>query len=130
MAEPLVINAEIIQTFLFWAAIVFAAGFIGYFGRYFSKLIIARIHNKEKEPTTEKPVYQAVVKADDSKKYDYKIEKLRMKLKKQKLKSKEKLKGEIEKDFYKELEKKGKQREKERKRMENLLEKKKGKEED
>jgi hypothetical protein len=29
---------------LTWVAVVFAAGFIGYFGRYLGKLIIEKIH--------------------------------------------------------------------------------------
>jgi len=32
---------------LTWVGIVFAAGFIGYFGRYLSMLIIDRIHKKQ-----------------------------------------------------------------------------------
>jgi short subunit dehydrogenase-like uncharacterized protein len=32
---------------LTWVGIVFAAGFIGYFGRYLSTLIIDRIHKKK-----------------------------------------------------------------------------------
>ena len=34
-----------------WVGIVFAAGLIGYFGRYLGQLLIERIHKKEPEPT-------------------------------------------------------------------------------
>ncbi len=35
-----------------WVGIVFAAGFIGYFGRYLSMLIVARIHKKKLDDTS------------------------------------------------------------------------------
>ncbi len=35
-----------------WVGIVFAAGFIGYFGRYLSMLIVARIHKKKPDDTS------------------------------------------------------------------------------
>ena len=47
-----------------WVGLVFAAGFIGYFGRYLSMLILDRIHKKRAAtpeststtpPTTEAP---------------------------------------------------------------------------
>ena len=47
-----------------WIGVVFAAGFIGYFGRYLSMLIIERIHRRKSqqvpsaEPAREMPVGQ------------------------------------------------------------------------
>jgi len=39
-----------------WIGIVFAAGFIGYFGRYLSMLVIARLHKRKAESTvTQEP---------------------------------------------------------------------------
>ena len=35
-----------------WIAVVFAAGFVGYFGRYLSMQLIDKVHNNEKPKTT------------------------------------------------------------------------------
>lgn len=39
-----------------WVAIAFAAGFVGYFGRYLGKIIIARLHKKEGQALPIKPI--------------------------------------------------------------------------
>ena len=71
-----------------WIAVVFAAGFIGYFGKYLSKLIISKLH-KKKEVVIHLPY-------DKESKYKYKLEKEKLKLEKKKLKlEKKKLKKKI-----------------------------------
>lgn len=82
-------EAEMIEQVLFWAAVVFAAGFVGYFGKYLSKIVIRKLHKKEKQPTAEKPVYKTVIRPGQKGKYDYKIEKQRLKLEKKKGKAEE-----------------------------------------
>ena len=70
-----------------WMAVVFVAGFIGYFGKYLSKLIISKLH-KKKEVAIRLPY-------EKESKYKYKLEKERLKLEKKKLKlEKKKLKKE------------------------------------
>lgn len=64
-----------------WAAIVFAAGFIGYFGKYLGKLLIARLHKGKREET---PVPRPTGKGTSE--YDRKIEKKRLKLEKKRAK--------------------------------------------
>lgn len=66
---------------LTWVAVVFAAGFIGYFGRYLGKLIIQKIHKGE---TEEAPMTQSTESRADEE--DYKLEKTRLKLEKKKRK--------------------------------------------
>ncbi|AEA47291.1 hypothetical protein [Archaeoglobus veneficus] len=63
-----------IDDILKWTAAVFAAGFIGYFGKYLSKLIIARLHRRRAEKEF----------AERIGKYEYKLEKERLKLEKKK----------------------------------------------
>lgn len=64
-----------------WAAIVFAAGFIGYFGKYLGKLLMERLHKgKREEPRAPMPLGKG---ASD---YDHKIEKMRLKLEKKRVK--------------------------------------------
>jgi hypothetical protein len=59
---------------LAWVAVVFAAGFIGYFGRYLAKLIIQKTHKgKPEEAHITQP---AESRADEE---DYKLEKKRFK---------------------------------------------------
>jgi hypothetical protein len=60
------LTAKIIK----WAIIVFAAGFVGYFGRYLSMWLIDKMHKKKKHE--KKPMG----------KYEYKLEKKRLKKKK------------------------------------------------
>lgn len=80
------LQPEEIEIVAKWAAVVFTVGFIGYFGRHLSKLIIARLHKKEENEKSENEVK---IKS----KYDYKLEKKKLKLEKKRLKlEKEKLK--------------------------------------
>ncbi len=79
-----------------WVAVVFIAGFIGYFGRYLSKLIIARLHRAEVEEHPGRAVVResgvsereldlekARLNAEGKKaKYRYKLEKKRLKAEK------------------------------------------------
>ncbi len=67
-----------------WIGIVFAAGFIGYFGRYLSMLIIERVHKKKREPSiiteeTNKTTASAGELLDEKK---LKLDKKRLKLEK------------------------------------------------
>jgi hypothetical protein len=64
-----------------WAALVFAAGFIGYFGRYLGKLLIQKFHRSKPEET---PTPQLMGK--EASDYGYKLEKKRLKLEKKKSK--------------------------------------------
>lgn len=66
---------------LTWVAVVFAAGFVGYFGRYLGKLIIQKIY---KQKTEEAPMTQSTQSSADGE--DYKLEKKRLKLEKKKRK--------------------------------------------
>jgi len=64
-----------------WAAVVFAAGFIGYFGKYLGKLLIERLHrNQPEETSTRQPIEKGT--SD----YDRKLEKKRLKLEKKRVK--------------------------------------------
>jgi hypothetical protein len=64
-----------------WVAVVFAAGFIGYFGKYLSKLLIERFHRRKAERiSTPQPIE---AKTNE---YDYKSEKKKLKLEKKKAK--------------------------------------------
>jgi hypothetical protein len=58
-----------------WVAIVFAAGFIGYFGKYLAKVLIGRVH-------TSKVARSSVAQPAEDKqnKSDYKREKKRLKI--------------------------------------------------
>jgi len=42
-----------------WVGIALAAGFIGYFGRYFAMLIIDRMHKQKPQETKQAPPSQA-----------------------------------------------------------------------
>lgn len=64
-----------------WVGIVFAAGFIGYFGRYLSILIIERLRQRKPEPSGTTEVTQETALGQGSK-----AEKDRIKLKKKRLK--------------------------------------------
>ena len=70
-------------TILKWIGLVFAAGFIGYFGKYLSKIIIAKFHKQKKSTDITPPVNDSLSKKE---KLDYKIEKKKLKLEKKKLK--------------------------------------------
>ena len=83
-----------------WVLIVFAAGFIGYFGRYLSMLILERIHKKEKKEIDEEvdrylkekqqPQPTNEASSEAAEKYKYKLEKKRLKAEKKRLKEEEK----------------------------------------
>ena len=64
-----------------WVGIVFAAGIIGYFGRYLSMLIIAKIHKRKSEPpsTNEGTANTLTVKAESTEKDKLKLEKKKVK---------------------------------------------------
>lgn len=79
-------NSTVI-TILKWIGLVFAAGFIGYFGKYLSKIIIAKIHRQKKSTEIALTIDNSSTKKE---KLDYKIEKKRVKLEKKKLKKKNK----------------------------------------
>jgi hypothetical protein len=101
-------DPELIQQILFWIAVIFIAGFIGYFGKYLSKLILGKIHKKGPHgPKTGEPG-----KPVGKNEYDYKIEKEKLKLKKKRMKMEDKRKEAEEKRKEKELERKEKLREK------------------
>ena len=73
-----------------WVGIVFAAGFIGYFGRYLSMLIIERLHKRKgetpeinPEPSTNEATQETLVsKSSQSERDEVKLEKKRLKLEK------------------------------------------------
>ena len=72
-------DPSLLLTAIKWALIVFIAGFIGYFGKYLGKILIARFHRKKELAK------------------DLELEKERIKLEKKKLKlekKKKKLEGE------------------------------------
>ena len=48
-AQPGVQPLEILK----WIGIVFAAGFIGYFGRYLSMMLLKKLHKKKSESSPE-----------------------------------------------------------------------------
>jgi hypothetical protein len=64
-----------------WVAVVFAAGFVGYFGKYLSKLLIERFHRRKADGiSTPQPIEAKTGE------YDHKSEKKRLKLEKKKVK--------------------------------------------
>lgn len=75
-------NQELIIRIITWVLIVFIAGFIGYFGKYLSKIIIAKIHKKPQQAQT------VIHKHESAGKYRYKaeIEKQKAKVEKKRLK--------------------------------------------
>lgn len=85
---------------LFWAGAVFVSGFIAYFGKYLSKLILARIHKTgpegKKDETHAKPpgTKEELEHELDKKrmKLEYRREKRKMKLEKKRLKAEKKAK--------------------------------------
>jgi hypothetical protein len=64
-----------------WAAVVFAAGFIGYFGKYLGKLLIEKLRGDKLEETS---APQPIGKGTND--YDHKLEKKRLKLEKKRVK--------------------------------------------
>ena len=58
-----------------WVALIFVAGFIGYFGKYLAKILIGRLHKSGVERSS------VAQPAEDNKSTsDYKVEKKRLKL--------------------------------------------------
>jgi len=77
-----------------WIVIVFIAGFIGYFGKYMSKIIIAKLHKRKLEKLEREKEEEW-----KNKKYEYKIQKKKIKLEKKKMKlEKKKEKNKKKKD--------------------------------
>jgi hypothetical protein len=74
-----------------WVGIVFAAGFIGYFGRYLGKIIIARLHKRESEGL---PLAQPA--KETTSELNHEIEKDKLKLEKKKMKLEKKKQKELE----------------------------------
>ena len=70
-----------------WVGIVFAAGFIGYFGRYLAMLIIDRVRSRKtpQSPGETPGDGTSTIQADSLEK-DAKLEKKRLKLEKKKAK--------------------------------------------
>ncbi len=101
-------DPELINQILFWAAVVFIAGFIGYFGKYLSKLILGKIHRKGPHGPKKSEPGKPMGKSD----YDYLIEKQKLKLEKKRMKMEEKRKESEEKRKKKEAERREKLREK------------------
>ncbi len=62
-----------------WVGLAFAAGFIGYFGRYLSMLIIERLRKRKLESTPE-PVKEVPAQYDLAQRSLLKLEKKRAKL--------------------------------------------------
>ena len=84
-AQPGVQPLEILK----WIGIVFAAGFIGYFGRYLSMIILGKIHKKKPELSPEaKSKEETSVSTQDKgpEERDLKLEKKRIKLEMKKAK--------------------------------------------
>ena len=75
-----------------WVGIVFAAGVIGYFGRYLGMLIIerARRTKPDSSPPPEVKDVTTVSEADKTEEQKLKLEKKRLKLEKKKAKKAEK----------------------------------------
>ena len=64
-----------------WAGIVFAAGFVGYFGKYLSKMVIAKLQRQKPKQTAPPPVNLAshVIPPQAVEKADAKLEKKKAK---------------------------------------------------
>ncbi len=68
-----------------WIAVIFIAGFIGYFGKYLSKLILGRIHKTgpEGNKKSETPTKAGKTKEE----MEYGLEKKRLKIEKKRIKA-------------------------------------------
>jgi hypothetical protein len=71
---------------LLWAIVIFIAGFIGYFGKYLSKLILGRIHKSGPEGKKESSAGRNKTKEE----MEYDLEKKRLKLEKKRIKAEKK----------------------------------------
>ena len=72
-----------------WVGLVFIAGFIGYFGRYLSMMMIDRLRKRKAETTpanTEPHKEPATVGAAEAEKNKLKLEKKKLKLEKKRAK--------------------------------------------
>ncbi|MBO8181277.1 MAG: hypothetical protein H0Z28_00610 [Archaeoglobus sp.] len=74
------------MTAIKWIIVVFIAGFIGYFGKYLGKILIAKFHERKK------------VRAKKKTEEEIELEKERLKLEKKKLKIEKKKRKMKEKD--------------------------------
>ena len=64
-----------------WVALVFVAGFIGYFGRYLAKFLIGRFHKRTVERS---PVARPGEDKEDKSNYKAEKKRLKLEIKKQK----------------------------------------------
>ena len=84
-------DQELILEIIKWVLIVFVAGFIGYFGKYLSKIIIAKFGKKKKqEPQTIVHQYESPEKYKSKaeiEKQKAKIEKKKLKIEKKRIKA-------------------------------------------
>ena len=64
-----------------WVALVFVAGFIGYFGKYLAKFLIGRVHKRKVEKS---PVAQSAEDKQDRSDYKREKKKLKLEIKRQK----------------------------------------------
>lgn len=76
-------DQELAMQIIKWTAIVFAAGFIGYFGRYLSMQVIDRMRKK-------KAAENKGEQKGPMGKYEYKLEKRKAKAEKKKAKARKK----------------------------------------
>jgi hypothetical protein len=73
----------LVYEILKWVLVVFVAGFIGYFGKYLSKIIIAKFSKKKKQEAAQTIIH----KHESAGKYKAKIAKQKAKLEKKRLKA-------------------------------------------
>ena len=80
--------AEILK----WVGLVFAAGFVGYFGRYLSMLLLERIHKKRSQQTPADEATGAIAAGQDNRLEEsrFKLEKKRAKQEAKKIKKEQK----------------------------------------
>ncbi len=74
---------------LLWAAVIFITGFIAYFGKYLSKLILGWIHKTGPEGKDKSPAKAAKTKEE----MEYDLKKKRLKLEKKRIKALKKAKA-------------------------------------
>jgi hypothetical protein len=80
---------ETVISILKWIGLAFAAGLIGYFGKFLGQRIIARFFKKKESAKSLEPPDQSLL---PNKKPDYKLEKKRLKQEKKIKKKQEKMK--------------------------------------
>ena len=76
------IQSDQLNNILKWVGIAFAGGFVGYFGRHLSKVIIARLHKGKNETPAENTATAETIEqqASAQEKARSKLEKKRLKL--------------------------------------------------